>query len=308
MTARTVEPGAGRLSSRQVARRRRVQAWRRGWQQFRTHRGGMIGLGILTFFIVVALAAPLLAGSSGLDVTQANGPVLGPPSVHYWLGTDENGRSVLTLLIWGSRISLFVGLSATVISMVIGTFFGLVSGYFGGWIGRITFRVTEWFLVIPFLPLAIVLATVLGRGLFNIVIVIGVTSWPGTALLIRAQTLSIRERAYVERAQAIGAGKWHQLGRHVLPNVMPMVFANTTLTVAIAILSETTLSFLGLGDPTHTSWGTMLEGAYQAGAITTGCWWYVVPPGVCVVLVVLAFTLIGQALEEILNPRHRARA
>jgi peptide/nickel transport system permease protein len=308
MTTRTVEPGAGRLSSRQVARRRRVQAWRRGWQQFRTHRGGMIGLGILTFFIVVALAAPLLAGSSGLDVTQANGPVLGPPSVHYWLGTDENGRSVLTLLIWGARISLFVGLSATVISMVIGTFFGLVSGYFGGWIGRITFRVTEWFLVIPFLPLAIVLATVLGRGLFNIVIVIGVTSWPGTALLIRAQTLSIRERAYVERAQAIGAGKWHQLGRHVLPNVMPMVFANTTLTVAIAILSETTLSFLGLGDPTHTSWGTMLEGAYQAGAITTGCWWYVVPPGVCVVLVVLAFTLIGQALEEILNPRLRARA
>jgi peptide/nickel transport system permease protein len=308
MTTRTVEPGAGRLSSRQVARRRRVQAWRRGWQQFRTHRGGMIGLGILTFFIVVALAAPLLAGSSGLDVTQANGPVLGPPSVHYWLGTDENGRSVLTLLIWGSRISLFVGLSATVISMVIGTFFGLVSGYFGGWIGRITFRITEWFLVIPFLPLAIVLATVLGRGLFNIVIVIGVTSWPGTALLIRAQTLSIRERAYVERAQAIGAGKWHQLGRHVLPNVMPMVFANTTLTVAIAILSETTLSFLGLGDPTHTSWGTMLEGAYQAGAITTGCWWYVVPPGVCVVLVVLAFTLIGQALEEILNPRLRARA
>jgi peptide/nickel transport system permease protein len=267
----------------------------------------MIGLGILVFFLVVAVAAPLLAGSAGLDVTQANGPVLGPPSVHYWLGTDENGRSVLTLLIWGARISLFVGLCATLISMVIGTFLGLVSGYFGGWVGRITFRLTEWFLVIPFLPLAIVLATVLGRGLFNIVIVIGVTSWPGTALLIRAQTLSIRERAYVERAQAIGAGRWHQLGRHVLPNVMPMVFANTTLTVAIAILSETTLSFLGLGDPTHTSWGTMLEGAYQTGAITTGCWWYVVPPGVCVVLVVLAFTLIGQALEDVLNPRLRER-
>jgi peptide/nickel transport system permease protein len=308
MSTTTSPSGAGRLSSRQVTRRRRVQAWSRGWRQFRTRRGGMTGLGILTFFLVVALAAPLLAGSSGLDVTRADGPVLGSPSAHYWLGTDENGRSVLTLLIWGSRISLFVGLCATLISMVIGTFFGLVSGYFGGWVGRITFRLTEWFLVIPFLPLAIVLATVLGRGLFNIVIVIGVTSWPGTALLIRAQTLSIRERAYVERAQAIGAGKWHQLGRHVLPNVMPMVFANTTLTVAIAILSETTLSFLGLGDPTHTSWGTMLEGAYQAGAITTGCWWYVVPPGICVVLVVLAFTLIGQALEEILNPRLRARA
>jgi peptide/nickel transport system permease protein len=301
------ETAAPRLSARQVARRRRVQAWQRVWVQFRRRRSGMFGLGTLVVFVAVALAAPLLASSSGLDVTRADGPVLGPPSAHYWLGTDENGRSVVTLLIWGARISLFVGLSATVISMVIGTLLGLVSGYFGGWVGRITFRLTEWCLVIPFLPLAIVMATVLGRGLFNIVIVIGVTSWPATALLIRSQTLSIKERAYVERAQVIGAGRWHQMGRHVLPNVMPMVFANTTLTVAIAILTETTLSFLGLGDPTRTSWGTMLDGAYHAGAITTGCWWYVVPPGVCVVLVVLAFTLIGQALEEILNPRLRAR-
>jgi peptide/nickel transport system permease protein len=266
-----------------------------------------VGLGILLVFVVVALAAPILASSDGLDVTKANGPVLGAPSSHYLLGTDDNGRSVLTLLIWGSRISLFVGLSATVISMVIGTLMGLVSGYFGGWIGRITFRVTEWMLVIPFLPLAIALAAVLGRGLFNIIIVIGVTSWPSTTLLIRSQTLSIKERAYVERAEAIGGGRWHQLGRHVLPNVMPMVFANTTLTVAAAILTETTLSFLGLGDPTRTSWGTMLDSAYEVGAITTGSWWFVIPPGVCVVLVVLAFTLVGQALEEVLNPRLRAR-
>ena len=298
---------APRLTSRQLARQRRLASLRRTWRAFRAHRSGVAGLGILAVFVLVALAAPLLASSSGLDVTQANGPVLGAPSWHYPLGTDDNGRSVLTLLIWGSRISLFVGLSATVISMVIGTLLGLVSGYVGGWIGRITFRVTEWVLVIPFLPLAIALATVLGRGLFNIVLVIGVTSWPSTALLIRSQTLSIKERAYVERAEAIGGGRWHQMGRHVLPNVMPMVFANTTLTVAAAILTETTLSFLGLGDPTRTSWGTMLDSAYQVGAITTGSWWYVVPPGVCVVLVVLAFTLVGQALEEVLNPRLRAR-
>jgi peptide/nickel transport system permease protein len=268
----------------------------------------MIGLGVLTFFVVVALLTPILADSSGLDVTKATGPILHPPTAGYPLGTDENGRSVLTLLMWGARVSLFVGLLATLISMVIGTLLGLISGYFTGWVGRITFRITEWFLVIPFLPLAIVLATVLGRSLLNIALVIGVTSWPGTALLIRSQTLSIKERPYVERAQAIGAGRWHQIGRHVLPNVMPMVFANTTLTVAVAILSETTLSFLGLGDPTRVSWGTMLDDAFQVGAITTGCWWYIVPPGVCVVLVVLAFTLIGQALEEILNPRLRGRS
>jgi peptide/nickel transport system permease protein len=307
VTTTNESTGTVPVSARRLTRQRRVAAWKRGWAQFRTHRSGMVGLGILVFFVLVALLAPILASSQGLDVTTANGPVLGAPSGHYLLGTDENGRSVLTLLIWGARISLFVGLSATVISMVIGTLVGLVSGYFGGWIGRITFRITEWVLVIPFLPLAIALAAVLGRGLVNIVIVIGVTSWPSTALLIRSQTLSIKERPYVERAEAIGAGRWHQLGRHVLPNVMPMVFANTTLTVAIAILSETTLSFLGLGDPTRTSWGTMLDGAYHSGAITTGCWWYVIPPGVCVVLVVLAFTLIGQALEEVLNPRLRAR-
>jgi peptide/nickel transport system permease protein len=192
--------------------------------------------------------------------------------------------------------------------MVLGTLIGIASGYWRGWTGALLFRLTEWFLVIPFLPLAIVLATVLGRSLFNITLVIGVTSWPGTALLIRSQTLSIKERAYVERAQAIGAGRWHQMGKHVLPNVMPMVFANTTLTVAIAILSETTLSFLGLGDPTRTSWGTMLDSAFEVGAITTGCWWYIVPPGVCVILVVLSFTLIGQALEEVLNPRLRTHS
>ena len=132
---------------------------------------------------------------------------------------------------------------------------------------------------------------------------IGVTSWPGTALLIRSQTLSIKERTYLERSKVLGAGRRHQITKHVLPNVMPMVFANTTLTVAIAILSETTLSFLGLGDPTRVSWGTILEDAFNVGAITTGAWWFIVPPGVCVVLVVLAFTLVGQALEEVLNPR-----
>jgi len=153
-----------------------------------------------------------------------------------------------------------------------------------------------------------VMSAVLGRSLLNIILVIGVLSWPGTALLIRSQTLSVKERPYLERARVLGAGRWHQVTRHVLPNVMPMVFANTTLTVAIAILTETTLSFLGLGDPTRVSWGSMLEDAFSVGAITTGSWWYVVPPGICVVLVVLAFTLVGQALEEVVNPRLRERA
>ena len=295
------------ITARQLSRKRRVEGWRRGWAEFRRHRSGLVGLAVLALFILVALAAPLLADAEGLSVTKATGGVLEPPSAEYPLGTDDNGRSVLTLLIWGARVSLTVGLLATLISMLIGTLVGLVSGYFTGWLGAVFFRLTEWFLVIPFLPLAIVLATVLGPSLVTIAVVIGVTSWPGTALLIRSQTLTIKERAYLERAQVLGAGTWHQIGRHILPNVTPMVFANTTLTVAIAILSETTLSFLGLGDPTRVSWGSMLNDAFNVGAITTGSWWFIIPPGVCVVLVVLAFTLVGQALEEVLNPRLKAR-
>ena len=262
---------------------------------------------MLTGFVLVALLAPLLADSTGLEVTKATGGVLEPPSTEFWLGTDDNGRSVLTMLIWGSRISLLIGVLATALSMLIGTLVGLMSGFFEGWPAALLFRLTEWFLVIPFLPLAIVLASVLGRSLLNIALVIGVTSWASTALLIRSQTLSVKQRPYLERARVLGAGRWHQMTRHVLPNVMPMVFANTTLTVAIAILAETTLSFLGLGDPTRISWGSMLENAFSVGAITTGAWWFIIPPGVCVVLVVLSFTLVGQALEEVFNPRLKGR-
>ena len=303
----TTAPEAARLTPRQVTRQRRVMGAKRTWASFRSHRSGLFGLGLLAFFLLLAIFAPLLADPESIEVTKATGGVLEPPGDGYLLGTDENGRSIVALLIWGSRISLFVGLLATLIAMVIGTLVGLASGFFEGWSARLLYRLTEWFLVIPFVPLAIVLATVLGRSLINIVIVIGITGWASTAMLIRSQTLSIRERPYVERARLLGAGRWHQMTRHVLPNVMPMVFANTTLTVALAILAETTLSFLGLGDPTRVSWGTMLDAAFGVGAMTTGAWWYIVPPGICVVLVVLAFTLVGQALEEVFNPRLRER-
>ena len=298
---------ASQISPRRITWQRRRRAAVQTWREFRRHRSGLAGLVILAFFAFVALAAPLLADASGLKFTEATGGNLEPPSTRFWLGTDDSGRSVLTLLIWGSRISLFIGLLATAISMLIGTLIGLASGHFGGWTGRVLYRLTEWFLVIPFLPLAIVLASVLGRSLWNVAFVIGITSWPGTALLIRSQTLSIEARPFLERARVLGAGHWHQMSRHVLPNVTPMVFANTTLTVAIAILTETTLSFLGLGDPLRVSWGSILDDAFRAGAITTGAWWYIIPPGICVVLVVLAFTLIGRALEEIFNPRLRER-
>jgi peptide/nickel transport system permease protein len=305
MTTVEAAPGARPLTARQVTWRRRKAGAGRTWVEFRRHRTGVAGLCVLTVFALVAIFAPLIAGSSGLSRTEATGNVLAAPTSSYWLGTDEYGRSVLTLLIYGARVSLLVGLFATVISMVLGTVIGIASGFFGGRLGGLLFRLTEWFLVIPFLPLALVLATLLGGSLYTVGFVIGVTSWPGTALLIRSQTLSIKARPYMERARALGAGSWHQMGRHILPNVMPMVFANTTLTVAGAILAETTLSFLGFGDPSRVSWGTMLDSAFNNGALTLGAWWFLFPPGICVVLVVLSFTLVGQALEEIFNPRLR---
>ena len=303
----TTASAAGTVSAAALARRRRAASLRRNWTLFRGHRSGLFGLALLLFFIALAVFAPLIVDKDGLDLTKATGAVLQHPTREYWLGTDDSGRPILTQLIFGSRVSLFIGVFATLISMVIGTVIGLLSGFLEGWGAKVLFRLTEWFLVLPFLPLALILATILGRGLFNIALVIGVTSWPATALLIRAQALSIRERPYLERARVLGAGRWHQITRHALPNVMPMVFANTTLTVAAAILTETTLSFLGLGDPTRVSWGSMLDNAFSVGAITTGAWWYIVPPGVCVVLVVLAFTLVGQALEDVFNPKLRER-
>jgi peptide/nickel transport system permease protein len=291
------------LSARGIVRARKRAARARFLAEYRRQTAGLVGLVILAVFIGLALLAPLLFSSNELSVTQATGGTLKGPSGSFWLGTDEAGRSVLALVVWGARISLLVGFAATVISMAIGTIVGIASGHFGTWVGAILERLTDWFLVIPFLPLAIALSTVLGASLLNVIVVIGVTSWPGTARLVRAQTLSVEARPYLERARVLGGGHWHQMSRHVLPNVMPLVLANTTLTVAIAILSETTLSFLGLGDPFRVSWGSMLDDAFAAGAISSGAWWYLLPPGLCVVIVVLAFTLVGRALENVLDPR-----
>lgn len=295
------------LSARAITWARRRTAVRRFTSAFRASRSGMVGLVVLLVFITVALAAPLLFPKTLLDVTQATGQPFEPPSLSFPLGTDDSGRSVLALVVWGARISLLVGFAATVLSMFIGTSVGIMSGHYRGLTGGTLDRLTDWFLVIPYLPLAIVLATVLGRSLLNIIIVIGVTSWPGTARIIRAQTLSVSARPYLERSRALGASNRHQMTRHVLPNVMPLVLANTTLAVSISILSETTLSFLGLGDPYNVSWGSILEQGFNAGAISEGAWWYLGAPGVCVVLVVLAFNLIGRAIEEILDPHGEAR-
>jgi peptide/nickel transport system permease protein len=299
--------GGVALTARQLAWARRRGALAVFWRDFRRNRLGMIGLVVLVFFVGMALLAPLLADPSGLSEATAQGRPFEPPSVRYPLGTDEFGRSVLTLMIWGSRISLLVGLLATVGAMTIGSTVGIVGGYYGRVSDSILNALTNWFLVIPWIPLAIVLAASLTPGLLTISIVIAITSWASTARLVRAQVLSVKERGYIERARSLGARNWHVMTRHVLPNVFPIILANTVLTIAVAILSETTLAILGLGDPNSISWGTIIEGAFAQGAITIGAWWYLLPPGIAIALVVLAFMLVGNALDEVVNPRLRGR-
>jgi peptide/nickel transport system permease protein len=284
---------------------------------------GLIGGTILLFFSVIAIAPDAFVGPLQTAVTGlANGfPRLSPPIEGLPLGTDELRRDIVNLTVHGARVSMFIGLMATVITVVIGVVVGIVSGYVGGRLDSFLMRITDFFLVIPTFVLALILTSIirelLGSGsqevfgfrmtLVVIVIVIGITSWASTARIIRAQTLSLKERAFVDRARVIGAGSGHIMTRHILPNVVNLIVANTVLVFAGAVLTETTLSFIGLGDPAQPSWGQLLESARAVGAPGLGAWWYFVPPGVAIVLVVFAFTLVGSALDDILNPRRRTR-
>lgn len=293
-----------------IAMQRRRATAARAWKQFRNSREGMIGLAILGLFVVLALAAPLLADVRELNPVFARNqgnPQWGSPGEFGPLGTDHIRRSVWAQFVWGSRVSLFVGLAATVLTIFIGSVVGIVSGFIGGRTDAFLMRITEWFLVIPFLPLAIVLASVLGRSVWNIIFVIGVTSWPSTARLVRAQVLTVKQRLFVDRSRSLGAGGGHVVLHHILPNTSGLILANATLAVPISILTETTLAFLGLGDPSSASWGKTLEEAFVNGAIVRNAWWYFLPAGLGILIVVLAFTMIGRTLEEIANPRLRRR-
>ncbi len=287
------------------------------WTLYRANWQGMVGLGILVVFLAMALLAPFLIDHALLDPNaQIRDPATGelygpyhPPTTTYynWSGTDQVGQSVLAQFIWSSRISLTVGLLAAIMSTVVGAGIGIAAGFYGGWQGEVWMRITDAFLVIPWLPLAMVLASVWGNNFFMIIIIIGLTSWPGTARVVRSDVLRVRELQFIERARAIGSSNWHIMRKHALPNVMPLIFANLVLVVAIAILSETTLSFLGLGDPLNFSWGTMLHYGWVNGAAGLPAWWYIMPPGIAIVLVVLAFTFIGTAYDEVLDPKLRKR-
>lgn len=294
-------------SAREAIRARRKARAGEVVREIGAHPSAVIGAIILLVIIALALLAPVIMPIDRLDVTKVTAGSNEAPSGGHWLGTDPSGRDVLGLLLWGSRASLLVGFAATAVAMIIGTVAGMAAGHFTGIARATLLRIIDFFLVVPSLVLAIVLSTVLSRGLLTIIIAIGVSSWAQTARVVRAQTLTIETRPYIERSRALGAGDVHLLRKHVFPAVLPLVMANTTLAVGAAIIAESTLAFLGLGDPTTFSWGTMLKTALDTGAATAGYWWFVLSPGIAIVIVVLCFTLIGRALEAVLNPTLRTR-
>lgn len=273
------------------------------WSLYRRNKFGMVGLVILLFFVFLAVAADYIAPYGQWQTNVA--PPFSPPSRQHLLGADEMGRDLFSLFIYGSRVSLIIGITAALLSTFIGGLVGLISGYMGGWVDDLLMRVTEAFLAIPAIVLMIIFAAILGPSFTNIIMVIAIVSWAPIARIIRSQVLVVKELPYVEAARSVGAGSGRLMFKHIFPNVTPLLFANMILQISGAILAEAALSFLGLGDPHHTSWGMLLHYAYDNGALAAGYWWYVVPPGVGILLLVLSFVFIGYALDEIVNPRLR---
>ena len=273
------------------------------WNVYKRNKFGVVGLIMLIIFVGIAVTADYIAPYG--EWQRGVAPPFSPPSPKHIFGADELGRDLYSLFIFGARISLIVGVAAAFLSAIIGGAVGIISGYMGGWIDDFLMRVVDAFLTIPALVLMIIFAAILGPSFINIIITIAVVSWAPIARIIRSQVLVVKELVYVEAAKAVGAGKIRIMFRHILPAILPLLFANMILQISNAILSEAALSFLGLGDPHHTSWGMILHYADGSGAIAAGYWWYVIPPGIGILLLVLSFVFIGYALDEIINPRLR---
>ena len=228
--------------------------------------------------------------------------------VHGLLGTDHLGSDLWSQLVYGTRIALAIGLSAAFIAVVIGTSVGLIAGYLGGMVDEVLMRVVDVLLAVPTMPILIILGALFGKSIFNVVILLALFSWMGIARIVRAQTLSLKERTFVEAAKASGASSDYIMASHILPNTVPLIFANLVLRIPSAILTEASLSFLGLGDPRVPTWGRILQNSRQFGGFTKMAWWWLLPPGLALTFLSLAFVFIGNSVNEILNPRHRERS
>ncbi len=303
-------PGAEKVRVTRFRWARRM--WRSAAEQFaifRKDKLGMAGLVILLFFIALAVFAPILAPHDPMEtLMNPDGTMarMQPPSIDFPFGTDRMGRDILSQVIIGSRVAVGVGVLCAVMVVIIGTNVGLIAGYFGGKVDDILMRITDIVYGVPFLPFAVILVALLDPGIFNIILAIVLITWRSTARVVRAQVLTIKERAFIEAARVSGAGNFRIIYRHIMPNVLPLSFVYGALSMGWAILTEASVSFLGYGDPLLMSWGKIIFMCYVAQAIMVA-WWWVLAPGLAIILLVLSGFFIGRAYEEIVNPRLRAR-
>ncbi len=279
------------------------------WRSLRRSKPGLVGAFLLVSLLCIAVFGEWLVP---YDPTALSGRPFERPSPTHLLGTNDIGQDILSELIIGARVSLLIGVLAASIAMVIGTCAGVIAGYYRGLPDALIMRIVDVALVIPFVPLMVLLAAYLGQSLWNLIVVIGLLIWARPARVIRAYVLSLTQRDYILAARAIGARGSHIVLRHILPGVLSLALAQFVLAASASMLLEASLSFLGLGDPTQKSWGTMLFYAQARSAFLSGAWlWWVVPPGMMITAAVLGFALIGFALEDALNPnvrRHTAQA
>ncbi len=268
-----------------------------------SHRMGLTGFGVISLFVLMAVFSSFL-GTVDPARTGAVENILQSPTSGFWFGTDDLARDIWSQTIFGSRISLTVGFVAALITVVSGTLVGLVAGFYGKIVEEVLMRIVDFFMMLPELPLMIVLAAVLGPSMWNIILVVSLVSWPTTARVVRSQVLSLKERPFVEASRCIGAGSLRLMFGEILPNVVPLMFAQAVIMITEAIYAEAVLSFLGLGDPTSISWGMMLHFAFESGVMARAFWW-VMPPIFSIVALIVSFSLLGTAIGDVLEPGYK---
>ena len=280
-----------------------------GWSIFRESFLGKIGLALLIVFAVMALSSfvppwldPMYHPMTGVDpeISHSVGP-----SMRHWLGTDFMGRDILSQLLAGARVAFMVGVSAAFMSIVLGTAIGMIAGYGGRIADTLLMRLADMIMVMPTLLVVLILAALFGQlNIWTIVLIIALFRWPGVSRVIRAQTLSLKQRPFIDAARVAGASHFRIIFRHIMPNVLPLSFLFMTFRVTSAIITEAALAFLGFGDPGTVSWGMMLQWVWKTGHMFKAPYW-LLPPGMCISLITLSFYMLGRAMDEVLDPRLR---
>jgi peptide/nickel transport system permease protein len=285
---------------------------RGGWAIYKRNLLGRIGLSLLVMFALMAICSfipplidPMYQPMTGVDpeITKSTGP-----SLRHWLGTDFMGRDILSQLLAGARVAFLVGVSAAFMSIVLGTAIGMVAGYMGRFVDTLLMRMADMIMVMPTMLVVLMLAALFGQlTIWTIVLIIALFRWPGVSRVIRAQTLSLKHRPFIEAARVAGASHTRIIFRHIMPNVLPLSFLYMTFRVTSAIIIEAALAFLGFGDPSTVSWGMMLQWVWKTGHMFKAPYW-LLPPGICISLITLAFYMLGRAMDEVLDPRLRKEA